>query len=1245
MSLELKPLQVDDFSGGITDYYLQGDVKRYQILDNFTINADRKPEMRHGSIGFDENGNHKLPGAPLRVGSFLTFDNGKELLVQQAQKLYYLNPNWSEIVGPSGNKAIGGGGPYDAFTSSPWKDHVYFTSAGGGLPGKLYKDEEGVFQVRTSGLPLPKSIPNYSNSTLLAACLSLANDLRTCMINHMQDATNLHDEVDKWSMSYFVGQTWFPIIDDEYPGPQPAPTPAPNATDEASLFNLVQALNLAYEHHGADGNSSPYYHKEILLGFVIPPKGPYKALSDNTKPTTLAQAATQLNELRQRWTWHRLALFTHSEHNTLSEMDLYPVTVGPISTIDFDGVPSVKSNYSEVFRYVDYLQNAFNAHVSNGQFTSEWYLAQNYTYYHSQRLTQDSWQLCPFSSPTDLDSAYLIVYYIWALYGFVHYTDSNWGTHTNITFDSTADSTNITDVKTTDGTATLNVGNWVIATTDIFYDVDENNRRAAKVMSSGSGTATLSKPLLGTVSDQAAQHSLSVYHGSFVNGALTTITASVVTVDELLEPRPTSGLSDINNNLPVNVENWILRAQETFQALKAHLANGNSHAQQNAIDNYLQLNGPFYLPQVASYGYAFIFSEEYETQDGITYLVQGPPIFMGPVETAKQYPIATELSDGFPVVAGSEPFSVYSRRVESVASAEISNLPVLSNNALTNYATSNVKVEIYRTQDGGNTYYLLGSVDNGTATFTDSVSDNTSSPLEDALDTRSTLYTTGGEVAHDPPPQARFLHLFQNSAYYGYVTDAGETFKNRIIQSIPGAPEAVPPDFYDDVDDEIVGISSTRSSLIVLCRSSVYRMGGGFNNLGQGALTHEKIADAMGCVSSKSIVQTEIGIFYAGTDGFYYTDGYQIIKLSLDIDRTYASFTQTPEQASRIQGSYDKLTRRIWWTVQSQPTAVDCDKAIIFYLNYGVKPAGVFTTASNSTHFSPSALTFFQGEMIRGDSRGLIFRHNAKYKSDPKVPADVSAALSTWGQVYIPWHYRSCALDFGTLYKGNYVTKIHYLGANAGNVNVQVNAIADNNYFAPSAKPLAPMVYRPNLIWGDPNVVWGDSSSQWKYDGKMDQWRRFPRQNLRAQLKQIEFMPARVGIYSYDEAPEGAYCDVVLADLEATLLTPTGFTDLVWPLDVADMVIAFEGDYWTPAGEHVPDGYANEYPIVSVVDEVITFTNPDNALTGDLANQKWVIRGYQKEAGISMLGYVLHFANLGERGESYGRGAGRGENA
>ena len=432
---------------------------------------------------------------------------------------------------------------------------------------------------------------------------------------------------------------------------------------------------------------------------------------------------------------------------------------------------------------------------------------------------------------------------------------------------------------------------------------------------------------------------------------------------------------------------------------------------------------------------------------------------------------------------------------------------------------------------------------------------------------------------------------------------------------------------------------------------------GSFNSLGQGSLTHERISDSIGCLGAKSVVRTEIGVFFAGSDGFYYTDGFQIIKISIDLNVTYNGFTQTQNQRSRIVGAYDKTTRRIWWSIQSLPTDSDCDMNYIFYLDYGIKPGGVFTTASNSgalvptsnnpskyNFWRPSAIVFYQGSLVRGqDSTGTIFKSDPNCTTDPKI--DLSKAAYTfsgkvptanWNTVPIPFNYTSCALDLGSHWRRKYATRVNWMGKNNGNAQAQIISISDNGRVVGN---MAPINYTQNPLWGDARVTWGATSSptyNWYYGGSADFWRRFPSTTLRANLRQIKFTNARMGIYRSEDFPAGNSVSANSITKVVTLNAPSypsGFYGtLAWPLDVVDYSISFSDD-----------GYVAEWVISTVSANTLTLLDPNSTLTTK-TNLNWVIRGYKKNSSVAVSAFVIRYSMGGDKTSAWQSGADSGEN-
>ena len=146
----------------------------------------------------------------------------------KAVKLFYLADNWTEVHGPEGASAIGGGSPFDNLSWSDWdgKGRI-FLERGWGLPGKLYKD--------SGRLPSTNSRPPSSGgkASLFKAgstCVHQSpNDIRYSMVNHMADTT-LHSLADTAAAFLTLG----PAASGKLP------------------FTLVGALNQVYESHAYD---------------------------------------------------------------------------------------------------------------------------------------------------------------------------------------------------------------------------------------------------------------------------------------------------------------------------------------------------------------------------------------------------------------------------------------------------------------------------------------------------------------------------------------------------------------------------------------------------------------------------------------------------------------------------------------------------------------------------------------------------------------------------------------------------------------------------------------------------------------------------------------------------------------------------------------------------------------------------------------------------------------------------------
>lgn len=1193
-TLPAQPFEVRDFSGGLTENFIQGGPTRYVAGDNFLVTVDRKLEERYGSDLMDTV-NYQLPSGNQRVGSLISFESEGYLFAQSGSNLYVLNPNWSSILGPTGNPPLPNNLAANVVSWGEWQHHLLLTSDSlATKPLKVYLDGNNTFQARTAGLPSLLQIPNISAPQNLVLAINLANDIRTQMIGHMQDVgvieTNLHPALD--TSAAVLSAT-------------------PVASDLPSLLVLCRVLINAYEAHVTDALNAPVIQIIHFQTTFASPSGLNQHLANVTAPVDLATASAFLDDLKTKYTWHILSPTTHDFLNSYTVFGKHLLTAPHIGTVSSS--PILTANISNSIALANSILAKFNAHVLDG---TTHILADTAVGSASNAITSN---LITVPAATDFDSLCVLISHLRFSY-FNHWLDSN-QTRNICTATTTATSQSITAiVLVSTGAAFMpTIGNTIYDPLGLAWP---NSVQPIYASVTGSGTATATSNIGGTgrAANSELGYKLDFTTSRYHIGQTTNVGGETF-----------GGTQIVANNLKsvpgvfvagVDLSSWVALLTATATAFNAHDSNSTVH---NLIASH-QVTA--YSPTIAQYAYAFHYFYQYTLSNGVIFQQAGPPTFVGPIQTEQIVPSqATQNS------LGSSPSIV------PATTLGISNIPSLVNSAGDNYDIANVVCKVFRTITTGTTYYYDGSVPNGTTTFTDITPDSSSVLTNIAItsslqQTNITLYTTGGIVNFDPPPLAKYIHVINNTAYFGAIVDTGQTFLNRIRQSIQNNIDAAPGSFFDDLDDQITGLSDTRSNLIALCKNSVYRVYGGFNQVGQGALLHERISDTVGGVGQASIVRTEVGVFFGGTDGFYYTDGYQLIKLSSELNLTYASLVATAQQRKNIYGSYDRYNRRIWWSVQPDPSDFDVSQSYIYHLNFGVNASGVFTTASNLEYYRPSSMLFYRGLQYRGDARGFMFVHSPNKQTDPLVA--LGTTPTSWNTAVIPYKYASCAIDFGTTFMRKWTTRISVQGENTGNAAINVTSISDQGRVPQS--DLKPMWFNQNLQWGKPNIIWGASNASqpivWGATATLDMWRRFPATQLRCDFKQVIFTPAKLGVYRYEDWPTGAFAVVVAGGAgsgSASIISPSPYTSIVWPSDIVGYVLAVASD-----------NYTAEYPITALNGAQLTYSDPTNKLaSGTFA---WVIRGVMKQQRLSIQSYNIHFSLLGKNQQAYQGPSNSGEN-
>lgn len=539
----------------------------------------------------------------------------------------------------------------------------------------------------------------------------------------------------------------------------------------------------------------------------------------------------------------------------------------------------------------------------------------------------------------------------------------------------------------------------------------------------------------------------------------------------------------------------------------------------------------------------------------------------------------------------------------------ISQIPAISNGTTRCYDTANITCEIYRTEDSGTVFYYVGRVTNGTTTFSDTVTDA-------ALVDNPTIYTNGGALDHDTPPPAKFIHIVNNVAVYGYVQEGAIQYPTRYRLSIPDSPDSAPASLGDDAELPLTGINSVGIYPILFCRNRTYRLEGIFDELGRGTPQLREISRTKGCISNKGIVQVPGGLVFPGVDQFYFTDGYTVNPIDIHHIESYKELVSSSSYELKISGRYDSKENRVYWCVADNTTNNDNNKMWVLDLNFKppTDPEMPFTKIANADSWSPTDIEFFNGYFIISDTRGYLFKFDSNTFTDPEI--NVSTNPSTWNTNTVIWDYKSFATSFGTVTNFKFVPTVTLQAKNTTNVTIQIKSNNDDSGLFNDLKEIR---VRGGITWGDPNVIWGDTSFDylWNVNKMIRVLRRFPSGNLRMIYKQIQITNSYTIIYNSDTLSTG--------NISGTAKTLT-LTDvsLTLPTEIVNYFVSFETDDYTEDFEITTRNSAT----------VLTFSDPSN-LVLTTTGTKWLIKGYRKGERLNLLSYSINNAMLGQNQEVY----------
>ena len=353
------------------------------------------------------------------------------------------------------------------------------------------------------------------------------------------------------------------------------------------------------------------------------------------------------------------------------------------------------------------------------------------------------------------------------------------------------------------------------------------------------------------------------------------------------------------------------------------------------------------------------------------------------------------------------------------AAATIDHIPAVDQTYIGNI--DDIKLRVYRTQRGGGIPYFVTDI---TPSFGDPLNraDNYRGSINritqvggEYRDTKTDaelletdeppLYTIGATKQNNEPPKSKLVYISRNTGFYARTLDDDDNEDNiTVYQSKVGDPDSVPKDLFEQVDEEVVGLSDVDDALLVFCREKIYRIQGLLNDVGSDSYYVSLISNSAGCLSHEGIVKVDKEVYWLGKDAVYHSDGEtvqriaQCTKLINRFNRWKAAWGDNYEG---IKAIYDENSHRVYWIhrdtdTQSpakppgKPDPITYENRIFLVMDLNYREAGYVSFYTWGGHyknaknfFKPKTLISYKDEFLRGEqSNGIILKHDINALGD-----------------------------------------------------------------------------------------------------------------------------------------------------------------------------------------------------------------------------------------------------------------------
>lgn len=595
-----------------------------------------------------------------------------------------------------------------------------------------------------------------------------------------------------------------------------------------------------------------------------------------------------------------------------------------------------------------------------------------------------------------------------------------------------------------------------------------------------------------------------------------------------------------------------------------------------------------------SYIYYFVYTRTYSVNDQVFLDISAPGTL--------------QVTTGTEIGAGTSLNIQYTALLEDIATT--GNL----------WGASNCEIQVYRTKVNQTVARRIDSLTVNAGSPPTSFVDNNP---DSVLDAGATLYTSGGVQENDPAPYCKYMTIVNDIGWYANISDSyegdnGETRPYQVRQSMPLDPDACPETFTVDLDDPITGISYVDRYPIVFTKNKCYRLEGNYTRRGGGAVVRRLVSESVGCICNRSIVQMEKGLFFMSIDGFYYSDGYKVQKLSHHLNERYKEIDiQNPDNNNFI-GTYDNKTGRVYWLVYD----ADGNK-IIYILDtfFGLRGSSTFTNAhTESVNITPGSLTVdHDGRLYISDESNEYSYYQEEGNTDdilPIVPWTVSITPGTWEVMAVPFRLVSNAYSFGSEAMRKLVTKFISAFRSTTDVAVAVSSINDAN--DSSKKGMKDIRDTASLGRTFVNAE-----------------RRFPKGQMRCTYKQVVLETGRTPIYYSDVFPSPGADPYAKCNSDGTganggtRITLTNYPIYEWPDSGTSSELT---TYYTM---HLQlDNYKTAHKIYSVNAQYITLEEN----IGSFSNSNWELRRVAAGQELEIESFTIQYVPYGSGQDNYTTG-------